>query len=154
MVEDQGSGPAPGGEPVNYVKEAAKLQYNWIALAGAAAFALVSGSALPLLLAGGLELIYLSTVPHNSRFQRLVRSWKYAEQKERQQTDLGKLYRELPPTLKARYATLESLCNAIRANYSRLSSTSQMFVEQMEARLQGLLAAYVRLLTASQQYRA
>jgi len=34
-------------------KEAFHVQYNWIALAGAAAFALVSLSALPLLLAGG-----------------------------------------------------------------------------------------------------
>jgi len=64
---------------INYVKEAAKLQYNWITLAGITGFALVSGSALPLLLGAGLELMYLSLVPQNSRFQRLVRSWKYAE---------------------------------------------------------------------------
>ena len=32
---------------ISYVKEAAKLQYNWITMAGIAGFALVSGSALP-----------------------------------------------------------------------------------------------------------
>jgi len=36
------------GSEINYVKEAARLQYNWITLAGIAGFALVSGSALPL----------------------------------------------------------------------------------------------------------
>jgi hypothetical protein len=35
------------GSDINYVKEAARLQYNWIAMAGIAGFALVSGSALP-----------------------------------------------------------------------------------------------------------
>ncbi len=89
MFDDQSAGGPAGadqgaGESINYVKEAAKLQYNWIALAGAAAFAIISASAVPLVLAAGLELIYLSTVPHNARFQRLVRSWKFAEQEEQQ----------------------------------------------------------------------
>ena len=39
-------------ENINYVKEAFHLQYNWIAMAGAAAFALVSGSSADSL-AGG-----------------------------------------------------------------------------------------------------
>ena len=37
-----------GVDEHNFVKEALKWQYNWIGLAGAAAFALVSGSGLPL----------------------------------------------------------------------------------------------------------
>ncbi len=37
----------------NFVKEALRWQYNWIGLAGAAAFALVSGMGLPLVLAAG-----------------------------------------------------------------------------------------------------
>jgi len=74
MAQDDSS-----GSPINYVKEAAKLQYNWITLAGIAGFAVITGSALPLLLGAGLELMYLAVVPNNPRFQRLVRSWKYAE---------------------------------------------------------------------------
>src|SRR3954467_11812953 len=70
-----------GIDETNFVKEALKWQYNWIGLAGAAAFAAVSGTGLPLILAAGLELIYLSVVPQSSRFRRLVRSWKYAEEK-------------------------------------------------------------------------
>ena len=59
---------------INFVKEAFKVQYNWIALAGMGLFAVVTTSALPLVLAGGLELMYLATISTNSRFQRLVRS--------------------------------------------------------------------------------
>ncbi len=77
---------------ISYVKEAAKLQYNWIALAGIAGFALVSGSALPLLLGAGLELMYLSLVPQNARFQRLVRSWKYADEKREHDMQLTAMF--------------------------------------------------------------
>ena len=94
---------------VNYVKAAFHWQYNWITLAGAAGFAVISGSGLPLLLAAGLELIYLSTVPQNPRFQRLVRSWQYAAQKREQQKSLGDLFRELPPEMRSRYARLDAV---------------------------------------------
>ena len=140
---------------ISYVKAAFHWQYNWISLAGAAGFALISGSGLPLLLAAGVELIYLSTVPQNSRFQRLVRSWKYAEQKKRQERGLSDLFRELPPEMRNRYARLDAICRAIRENYKRLTSTSQMFAEQMESKLEGLSQSYVRLLNSAfhhQQY--
>jgi len=74
-----------GLDQINFVKEALKWQYNWIGLGGAALFALVSGTGMPLVLAAGLELIYLSLVPQSSAFRRLVRSWKYAEDKRRRE---------------------------------------------------------------------
>jgi hypothetical protein len=141
------------GSDINYVKEAARLQYNWITMAGIAGFALLSASALPLLLGAGLELMYLSVVPRNARFQRLVRSWKYAEEKRRNDQRLNAMYQEIPQEMRVRYAKVDAVCNAIRQNYSRLSSTSQIFAEQMEDRLQGLLQGYVRLLHAAWQHR-
>jgi hypothetical protein len=138
---------------ISYLKAAFRWQYNWISLAGAAGFALLSGSALPLVLAAGLELIYLSTVPQNRRFQRLVRSWKYAEQKKQQERSLRDLFRELPPEMRERYSRLDGICRAIRDNYGRLNSTSQMFVEQMESKLDGLLQSYVRLLNSAFHHR-
>ncbi len=138
---------------INYVKEAAKLQYNWITLVGLAGFAVVSGTALPLLLGAGLELMYLSLVPHNPRFQRLVRSWKYADEKRRNDQRLNAMYQEIPQEMRVRYAKLDTVCKAIRQNYSRLSTTSQIFAEQMEERMQGLLQGYVRLLHAAWQHR-
>ena len=142
-----------GSDSIHYVKEALKWQYNLIGLAGAAAFAVVSGTALPVLLAAGLELMYISIVPQSSRFRRLVRSWKYAEQKRENERNLRTMFMEIPPEMRSRYAALDSLCRAIRENYGRLSSTSQMFVGQMEERLEGLLQGYLRLLHAAHQHR-
>lgn len=142
-----------GGEPYNYVKEALKWQYNWIGLLGAAAFALVSGSGLPLLLAAGLELVYVSLVPQSSRFRRLVRSWKYAEEKRRHDMKLARTFQELPSEMRLRYADLDKLCRIIRGNYERLSSTAQIFVRQMQEQLDGLLASYLRLLHAANLHR-
>ncbi len=138
---------------INYVKEAFKLQYNWIALAGAAAFAVVSVNVLPLVLAAGVELIYLSTVPHNGRFQRLVRAWKYEEEERRREKGLSALFYELPAEMRSRYGRLEQTCRAIRENYRRLTANSQMFVDQMESQLQALSQSYVRLLNAAFHHR-
>src|SRR2546423_12271727 len=114
---------------INYVREAAKLQYNWIPLAGITGFALVSGSALPRLLGAGLELMYLSLVPQNSRFQRLVRSWKYAEEKRQYDLRLTGMFQEIPSEMRLRYADLDKICRDISKNYSHLSSTSQIFAQ-------------------------
>ncbi len=141
------------GSDINYVKEAAKLQYNWITLAGIAGFAVISASALPLLLSAGLELMYLSLVPQNKRFQRLVRSWKYADEKRRHDNQLNAMFQEIPPEMRLRYADLDKVCRAIRENYSRLSSTSQIFSQQTEDKLTGLMQSYVRLLHTAWQHR-
>jgi hypothetical protein len=141
-----------GLDKIDFVNEALRWQYNWIGLAGAAVFALISGTGLPLVLAAGLELIYLSVVPQSSRFRRLVRSWKYAEEKRRRELKLSAVFDELPPEKRKRYVALEARCREIKANYDRLSSTSQMFLGQMEERLQGLLHAYLRLLGSAQQH--
>ncbi len=141
-----------GVDNTNFVKEALKWQYNWIGLAGAAAFALVSGTGFPLLLAAGLELIYVSVVPQSSRFRRLVRSWQYAEEKRRIEVNLQAMYKEIPPEMQVRYARLDQLCRSIRENYSKLSSTSQMFVKEMQDRLDGLLQGYLRLLHSLHQH--
>ena len=131
MAEDK------NGEP-NYLKAAFHWQYNVIGLAAAAGFALISASALPLLLGAGVELIYLSMVPQNGQFKRLVRSWRYAEDKRDREQTLSAMFYELPPEMRVRFANLDAICKAIRQNYSRLSSTSQMFVDQMESKLRNI----------------
>ncbi|HLJ27057.1 MAG TPA: hypothetical protein VKY85_10145 [Candidatus Angelobacter sp.] len=145
--------PGTGQKNINYVKEAFHIQYNWIGLAAAGAFALVSASFLPVILAAGAELMYLSVIPNNNRFQRLVRSWKLAEEKQQNQQSLSDLLRNLPGDLQTRYIKLAEVCGGIRANFAQLSSTSQIFVQQMDARLEGLLHGYARLLQAAYQQR-
>lgn len=142
-------------EEINFVKEAFNLQYNWIALAGAGLFAVVSGSLLPIILAGGAELMYLAIVPQNSRFQRLVRSWKFGEELQRRQEQFAEMLNSLLPEAKARYAKLAQVCAYVRGNFSQFSSTSKIFLRQMDSRLDGLLRGYARLLLAvcqQQQY--
>src|SRR5579871_1089550 len=146
MAEDKGDGP-------NYIKEAFLWQYNKIVMIGAVAFAVVSGSALPLLLGAGLEMMYLSTIPNNKRFQRLVRSWKFDEDKREREKSLSALFYELPQEMRALYANLDTLCRAIRQNYTRLNANSQMFVDQMESKLEGLSQSYIRLLNSAFQHR-
>ncbi len=146
-------GPDPQDKDINFVKEAFNIQYNWIALGGAAAFALVTGTAIPLALAGGLELMYLAVVSQHPRFQRLVRSWKFAEQQKFNEQKLGDMLRNLPPDMQGRYIKLAEVCRSIRGNFAQLSSTSQIFVQQMDQRLEGLLHGYARLLSAAFQQR-
>jgi hypothetical protein len=146
----------PGSSPdqsrdINFVKEAFHLQYNWIALAGAGVFALLSGSLLPAILAGGLELMYLAIVPQNWRFQRLVRSWKFSEEQQKHQQKLSQMLRSLPSDMQSRYWKLAEVCSSIHNNFNQLSTTSQIFLQQMDGRLSGLLNGYARLLLAAAQ---
>jgi len=61
-----------------------------------ALFALVSGSALPVLLGAGLELIYLSLIPQSSRFRRLVLPAVRAEEAPKEAAS-NAIFQELPP---------------------------------------------------------
>jgi hypothetical protein len=147
--------PPPEHEEINFVKEAFNLQYNWIALVGACLFAILSGSLLPIILAGGAELMYLAMVSQNPRFQRLVRSWKLGEALQERQVQFAVMLNSLSPEAKTRYFKLAQVCGLVRANFAQLSSTSKMFLQQMDSRLDGLLHAYARLLlvtTQQQQY--
>ncbi len=133
----------------DYIRAALKWQYNWIGLAGVAAFAAISGTGLPLVLAAGLELMYVALAPQSSRFRRLVRSWKYAEEERAHRERLDRMFRNLPPEMRSRSAYLQQVAQAIRANYSQLSFGSQVFAKQMDSKLAGLLEGYIRLLNAA-----
>ncbi|HTW59124.1 MAG TPA: hypothetical protein VMD99_13410 [Terriglobales bacterium] len=141
----------PESDPTNYLKAAFHWQYNWIALGGAAVFALVSGTALPILLAAGLELMYLSLVPQSSRFRRLVRSWALAEEQLKHQQKLSEMLQNLSPEMQSRYIHCAQICGSIRSNFAQLSSQSQIFLQQIDTSLQGLLTGYARLLSAAAQ---
>jgi archaellum component FlaC len=141
----------PPDDNVNYVKAAFQWQYNWITLAGAGVFALVAGTALPILLAAGLELMYLATVPHNPRFRRLVRSWQLAEEQLKNQHKLSEMLQSMSPEMQSRYVHCAQICGSIRTNFAQLSSQSQIFLQQIDSSLQGLLNGYTRLLFAAWQ---
>ena len=136
----------------NYVKEAFQWQYNLIGLGGAVAASVISLNPLPIILAAGVELMYLATVPAMPRFQRLIRSRQFELNKDAHDENLKKMLYALPQPRRDRYQQLEQLCAVIRANLARLSSSSQMFVGQLDGRLNGLLAAFVRLANHDMQH--
>src|ERR1700730_14116947 len=107
--EDRAASP-DAADKIDFVKEAFHLQYNWIAMASAGAFALVSLSFLPLVLAGGLELMFLAIVPQNRRFQRLVRSWKFAEKQQKTQQKMSEMLGTLPVEMQSRYVHAAQVC--------------------------------------------
>lgn len=137
----------------DYVKAALKWQYNWIGLAGAAAFALASGTALPIVLAAGLEMMYVALVPQSSRFRRLVRSWKYAADRRAHEQRVAEMQRNLPVEMRSRHAYVLQVAEVIRNNYKQLSFAAQPYAEQMDIKLNSLLEAYVRLLYAAYTQR-
>ena len=142
-----------GLSQTDYVKAAFTWQYNLIGLVGVTAYSVVSGSGLPLVLAAGLELMYLAMVPQNGRFRRLVRSWKFADEKRERKKRLDQIYRDLPPEMRSRAAFLQQIAQAIRANYAQLSYGSQVLVTQMDDKLSGLLEGHIRLLQTARTHR-
>jgi len=142
---------SPAVDPTNYLKAAFHWQYNWISLAGAFVFALVSGTALPIFLAAGLELMYLALVPQSSQFRRLVRSWQLAEEQRKHQQKLSEMLQNLSPEMQSRFFHCAQICGSIRTNFAQLSSQSQIFLQQIDTSLQGLLTGYARLLVAAAQ---
>src|SRR4051794_150345 len=96
-------------DDISYVKAALQWQYNLIGMGAAVAFAAISGSELPLVMGAGVELIYLSVVPQMARFQRLVRSWKYEEERKDVDAKLRQMFQQIPPEMRVRYGRLEAV---------------------------------------------
>jgi hypothetical protein len=113
-------------------------------------FALVSGTFLPIILGAGLEMIYLAIVPQSSRFRRLIRSLKFAEEQRKHQAKLNEMLSNLPPEMESRYVHAAQVCADPR-NFAQLSSASQIFLQQIDTSLQGLLTGYARLLLSAAQ---
>jgi hypothetical protein len=132
----------------NYLAHAFKSQYNFIGLATALGFAVVSGTWLPLLVAAGVEMIALPLVSGNARFQRLVKARESEEKtqakEQRAQLEVSEMLRFLPDPERVRYRQLEHQAQEIRNNYAGLDATSRLLVEELEGKLGFLLNFYLR----------
>jgi hypothetical protein len=53
--------------------------------------------------------------------------------------------------MQSRYVHCAQICGSIRQNFAQLSSQSQIFLQQIDVSLQGLLSGYARLLFAAAQ---
>jgi DNA repair exonuclease SbcCD ATPase subunit len=135
-------------EEPNYLAQAFKSQYNLIGLGTALGFAILSGTALPLLIAAGVEMIVLPLVAGNDRFQRLTRARlsedKEIEKQERVQSEAYELLRAMPEAERRRYRGLEGLAHEIRRNYQGLGESSRLLLDDLSSKLEFLLAFYLR----------
>jgi len=142
----------------NYFGHAFKSQYNIIGLLTAVGFAVLSGSALPLLLAAGVEMVVLPLVAGNPRFQRLVKARLYEEREERsqaaKQVETSELIQELPDRERQRFRQLEGMAREIRDNYKGLDSSSQMLLEEVVRKLDFLMSFYLRMRHSLSRYES
>jgi hypothetical protein len=140
----------------NYLTAAFKSQYNLIGLGTALGFAVLSGTALPLLLAAGVELMVLPLVAGNGRFQRLIRARlsqdKVEEQQEKVQMEASEMLRQLSDYERGRYRQLQGLAQEIRQNYNALGSSSQMLLSDLTTKLDFLLSFYLRMRSSLSRY--
>jgi hypothetical protein len=140
----------------NYLTAAFKSQYNLIGLGTAIGFAVLSGTALPLLLAAGVELMVLPLVAGNGRFQRLIRARvtqdQADEQQEKVQIEATEMLRQLSDYERGRYRQLQGLAQEIRHNYNALGSSSQMLLGDLSTKLDFLLSFYLRMRSSLGRY--
>jgi len=66
---------------------------------------------------------------------------------------LNPLFHQMPPQMRTRYARPDTACRAIWKSHNRFSSTSRMFVEQMETNPESLAQPCLRLLNAALHHR-
>jgi hypothetical protein len=126
------------------LKDALFNQYQTILLAGAAGFALLSGSALPFLVLAGLELALLPAVVGNERLANALEM-----RRRRTLAESGGAPAEAAPRLtpdglsldrRQRFTQIQALAFVIERNYTRLSEVSQPLLLEQRAKLDQLLA--------------
>lgn len=145
----------PQDEP-NYLAHAFNSQYNQIGLWTAVGFAILSLSALPLVVAAGVEMVLLPLVAGSERFQRLVRARLSDEAREqtqaRKQVEVSEMIRSLTDQERYRHRQLEGLATEIRQNYRGLDSSSRMLLDELVQKLDFLLAFYLRMRYSVMRY--
>jgi hypothetical protein len=145
-------------EEPNYFAHAFKSQYNLIGIGTALGFAFLAGSAFPLILAAGAQLMILPLVAGSERFQRLVRARAsdeaHEEKQERKQVETFEILKTLPDAERQRYRGLESLAAEIRHNYQGLDASSRMLLDELIQKLDFLLAFYLRMRSSVSRYEA
>ena len=136
----------------SYLRHAFVNGVNLTVLGGAAVASLALLNPLPFLIAAGAELVYLGTVPSLPRFKRFVRAKRERARHELEEKSTGSMLEGLSPNQRESYFVLRDLRDRILENYSRVPGGAAL-AETSMARMDGLLASFVRLLTTLNSYR-
>jgi hypothetical protein len=137
----------------NFLKAAFLLPANLVGLLTAGASSALTGEPLPMLVALGVEGLFLGVVPFSKRFQRAVKARTPEAQDEdaaRQQVDA--LVTELAASQREHYQVLVGLKEKILANYAKLPG-GRVLAASSEQRLDALLTSFLRLISTLNQYR-
>jgi hypothetical protein len=137
----------------NYFKAAFMAPANLVGLVTAGFSSAVTGELLPMLVALGVEGLYLGVASSSKRFQRAVRSRQPEEQvaqAAKQQVDT--LLTDLAPSQREHYQQLVALKEKILANYAKLPG-GRVLSASSEPRLDTLLTSFLRLISTLNQYR-
>lgn len=135
----------------NYIKAAFLLPANLVGLTTAAMSSAVTQQPLPMLVALGVEGLYLGVLSSMSRFQRAVRS-KQPDNPEAARAAVDALLADLAPSQRDHYQQLVGLKEKILGNYRKLPG-GRVLAADSEPKLDALLTSFLRLISALNQYR-
>jgi hypothetical protein len=138
----------------SYLKAALLMPANLFALAAGGVASWVMGDLTPLLAAGGASTLYLGLVSFLPSFRRSVRAQLSAQAADalEPEEELAAMLAELAPSQKEHYETLRELKSRIVQNYTRVPGGGAL-AEGSARRIDGLLTAFVRLLSTLNAYR-
>jgi hypothetical protein len=137
----------------NYVKAAFLVPANLFALAAAAIAAVVVGDPTPLLVALGVESLYLGVLTATPGFRRAIRANFHApELSTGDPLEIDALLEELAPSQREHYFALRELRDKILANHKKLPG-GRIISASSEQRVDQLSIAFLRLLSTLNGYR-
>ncbi len=143
---------------INYTREAFLHPVNLIFLLTASIAAFVAGgpgpaSQLILLTTMGVELIYLGVVPRTERFQNSIKM-RHMREEATMKPD-RRVYQGLDEASQKRFLVLRHISNQIKQNFARLPRSSQVLLDNITTKMEGLLTNYLvnlDLLTRYESY--
>jgi hypothetical protein len=138
----------------SYLKAALLMPANLFALAAGGVAAWMIGDWTPLVAAAGASTLYLGLVSFLPSFRRAVRRQLTAQAADSAdpEAELAALLAELAPSQKEHYESLRELKSRIVQNYRRVPGGGAL-AEGSARRIDGLLTAFVRLLSTLNAYR-
>ncbi len=144
--------PAVAKSP-SYLKAAFLIPANLIALATASIASVVVGDPTPVLVALGMEGLYLGLISSAPGFRRAVKANSSAQERAQAGTEEGEaLLEDLAASQREHFFFLCELKDKILANYRKLPG-GKVVAASSEQRLDALLTAFLRLLSTLNGYR-
>ncbi|MEX0778387.1 MAG: hypothetical protein WD491_14325 [Balneolales bacterium] len=140
-------------KPINFTREAFFHPGNIGFLFFAMLVSIAGGgdfTNLVLSIALGLELLFLGIIPRSTGYQKKVRLKKMRERN----SAFGEqeLFDRLDQAGQKRFLVLKHISGLIKENFDKMSYTTQGMLENIHAKIQGLLSSYIINLEMLQRY--